>query len=551
MTRYHDLDALRAFAMMLGLVLHGLISFMVFPFWPAQDVRQHPEVCGTIVAMIHGFRMPLFFLLSGFFMMMLWKKRGPARLASNRAIRILIPLVVGTILVYPAVAIVGSWGSEKKARLAAAKNDLPGDRQDLSIFQAAKRGDLEQVRRRLDSGSDVNDRDLAGITALNWSAMTGQEEICALLIAEGADVNERGNESRTSLHAAAFFGHYPVVRQLLDAGAEVNVLGTANDTPLDSAHQKTSTVQWIASMLQIEVDYEKLQRDRPTIRKALREAGAKRASEMMGSSDPSEKSAAMKSAVKNLYRAGAFFPVFHHLWFLHYLAWFSLIFIVLAGLSKLVRPKALPGWMIRPPYALFWLVPLTWLAQRLMRDPFGPDTAPGILMWMPLLFYYGIFVFFGAMCFGRREFHESSRFGWIIYLVIGLCVGFVGTAGKYWGWSLEDHRFIQPALASLYVWVMSFALIGAFRCIFSKGNKAIRWLSDSSYWLYVAHLPLMMAVQVIVSDWKWPALVKFFIIVVSVTAFLLAIYHFCIRYTFVGAILNGKKVRPVENQQNG
>ena len=32
-----DLDALRAFAMLLGIVLHGLLSFINIPLWPVQD----------------------------------------------------------------------------------------------------------------------------------------------------------------------------------------------------------------------------------------------------------------------------------------------------------------------------------------------------------------------------------------------------------------------------------------------------------------------------------------------------------------------------------
>ena len=39
-TRYHDLDALRAFAMLLGIVLHGLLSFLPTPIWPVQDIYQ-------------------------------------------------------------------------------------------------------------------------------------------------------------------------------------------------------------------------------------------------------------------------------------------------------------------------------------------------------------------------------------------------------------------------------------------------------------------------------------------------------------------------------
>ena len=74
--RYHDLDALRAVAMILGIALHGALSFVPFP-WSVQDSEQH-ELFGTFFFMIHGFRMPVFFVMSGFFTAMLWRRRGLA-----------------------------------------------------------------------------------------------------------------------------------------------------------------------------------------------------------------------------------------------------------------------------------------------------------------------------------------------------------------------------------------------------------------------------------------------------------------------------------------
>ena len=58
--RYHDLDALRAVAMLLGIVLHGMLSFVGWLIWPVQDASQS-ELYGIPVMFIHGFRMSLFF----------------------------------------------------------------------------------------------------------------------------------------------------------------------------------------------------------------------------------------------------------------------------------------------------------------------------------------------------------------------------------------------------------------------------------------------------------------------------------------------------------
>ena len=74
-TRYHDLDALRAFAMLLGIALHGLLSFIPTPIWPVQDSNQS-EFYFIPLMFIHGFRMSLFFFISGFFTMMVWQKEA-------------------------------------------------------------------------------------------------------------------------------------------------------------------------------------------------------------------------------------------------------------------------------------------------------------------------------------------------------------------------------------------------------------------------------------------------------------------------------------------
>ena len=66
-TRRHDLDALRAIAMLLGIALHGMISFIPGEGgWVVKDT-QTSNFFGLAIASIHGFRMPLFFLISGFF----------------------------------------------------------------------------------------------------------------------------------------------------------------------------------------------------------------------------------------------------------------------------------------------------------------------------------------------------------------------------------------------------------------------------------------------------------------------------------------------------
>jgi glucan biosynthesis protein C len=66
--RLHALDAVRGYALLLGIVLHATISFLPSPtrIWIIED--SHPSnTLGVLFFAIHVFRMTTFFLIAGFF----------------------------------------------------------------------------------------------------------------------------------------------------------------------------------------------------------------------------------------------------------------------------------------------------------------------------------------------------------------------------------------------------------------------------------------------------------------------------------------------------
>ena len=106
------------------------------------------------------------------------------------------------------------------------------------------------------------------------------------------------------------------------------------------------------------------------------------------------------------------------------------------------------------------------------------------------------------------------------------------------------HRPLTVALQAIYPWMMSFAFMGLFRTLFTRESSTIQYLSDSSYWLYLAHVPLIIGLQWLMRDWPLFAAVKFALICLVVTGFLLWLYRTIVRYTWVGKLLNGPRVRP-------
>ena len=103
--RYHAFDNLRGILLMLLLVLHASISYMVTPLgttWPFKDSSTHVifDIAG---AFIHTFRLPLFFVMAGFFGAKLYYERGAREFLKNRLQRIAIPLIIFWVLLAPLI----------------------------------------------------------------------------------------------------------------------------------------------------------------------------------------------------------------------------------------------------------------------------------------------------------------------------------------------------------------------------------------------------------------------------------------------------------------
>jgi cytohesin len=93
---------------------------------------------------------------------------------------------------------------------------------DISIHDAAYKGNVETVKQHLAAGADVNAEDQHGWTPLYAAAAGGHKEIVDLLITNSADVNAK-YAFRTPLHEAALGGHKEIVELLIAKGANVNV----------------------------------------------------------------------------------------------------------------------------------------------------------------------------------------------------------------------------------------------------------------------------------------------------------------------------------------
>lgn len=101
-TREHFWDALRAFLMLLGIPYHVALSYQT-----GQDFIVHSGegVPGfrEFAELLHLWRMPAFFVIAGYFAMLLLARREPSAWLKSRLMRLGLPFLTGIAILVPAM----------------------------------------------------------------------------------------------------------------------------------------------------------------------------------------------------------------------------------------------------------------------------------------------------------------------------------------------------------------------------------------------------------------------------------------------------------------
>lgn len=102
--RNYSLDALRAIMMLLGIVVHAGITYTSLDVFPIPIKDNDTSLCyDFVILFIHAFRMPVFFVLSGFFLALLCNKKGIKNTMINRIYRIAFPFIAAMLIIAPIV----------------------------------------------------------------------------------------------------------------------------------------------------------------------------------------------------------------------------------------------------------------------------------------------------------------------------------------------------------------------------------------------------------------------------------------------------------------
>jgi len=247
-----------------------------------------------------------------------------------------------------------------------------------------------------------------------------------------------------------------------------------------------------------------------------------------------------------------------HLWFLYVLVWlYTGTLLVRAAIERVDRGRRLHGLIDRAVRAVasgWWgfIALAAPLAMALASHPGWspragiPTPDQSLIPNLPALVAFGSAFVFGWLVHRQSDLLRTWERRWtvhaalaVVFTVMGLALAgetapFAAGTGDAW---LAGHAAAYAAA----VWCWSLALLGAGLRFFAAASPVRRYIADSSYWIYLMHLPLVFFLQVAVQDAPLHWSVKFPLILGVALALLFGSYHYLVRPTFIGALLNGRR----------
>lgn len=236
-----------------------------------------------------------------------------------------------------------------------------------------------------------------------------------------------------------------------------------------------------------------------------------------------------------------------HLWFLYYLMAFS-------GISAMlyhVKWLRMDMFLKRP--LILILCPLILIPGAFAGGTPLPAPESFIPQWWPFAFY-GLFYVGGWQLFGREQVLDAWRpFVWhVVAIGMALFVPYyllmpvldldriVSGEPKQSLWI----RGMEAGLTSYLSVLLTLASLLLARRYLAGKNPFLSFVADSSYWVYLLHLPIVLFLQTLLVPLALPWWLKFAAVLLGTMLPCLATYVVFVRYTPLGWLLHGKRSFP-------
>ncbi|MGJ3234247.1 acyltransferase family protein [Marivirga sp.] len=224
---------------------------------------------------------------------------------------------------------------------------------------------------------------------------------------------------------------------------------------------------------------------------------------------------------------------FYHVWFLYYLI---IIYIFYISIKFLIRNFSLPS--VKFSEEVFFLLTIFLIAIQYFFFDTVVEPWTGLIPRPGQILYFGYFFMLGAFINNRHDFLFQLRNLRYSYLIFGFVLLYITrTYGD------ELNHLLFSILISMQTMLFVLGHIAIFMDVFNRESKYLRYFSDCSYWFYLIHFPIIILLQLFLLKYEVSLYLKVSFIIFFTTLFSLITYHYFIRYSWVGTLLNGKKTK--------
>lgn len=517
-TRYHSLDALRAIAMLLGIVLHA--AWIMYPSYlmtPISDVSGN-YFLGYVFHLIHMFRMQVFFLIAGFFACLVLRRNGSRGFIRHRLVRVGFPLLLFWLLLLPWVIFYYVWGGLESGRLVTDEGFWPTFKSEL--ISTASSVDLIHLWFLYY---------LLLLYALTVMVRAGFK----LVIDRQGKLRERIDR----LFAAVIH-------------SRLNVLWLA----VPSA----ALLWWGSTWYGISFR------------------------SFMLIPDPSGLLGywVFFGVGWLIYSQSSLLTECTRRWRLHLTLGLLLSLPLFATIVRYVEPGRIP--LAYPMMILGGIADYSGMRSELLASRDDQTVTPRQIVWNSITparqafiedhesmtndqlagleQYLSVEVILNPSFYNPADWKgvdlppdaaslaelpvEQRSFGESMLLNRKLLEA--ALPGHVRGDVMDQSYFrnLRIGFACLYgvvMWLLVFGFMGLFMHYFAHPSERLRYIADSSYWLYLLHLPILFQIEVWIAGIPMNWILKFLIYNLAAIAVLVPSYHYLVRSTFIGTMLNGRK----------
>jgi glucan biosynthesis protein C len=244
-----------------------------------------------------------------------------------------------------------------------------------------------------------------------------------------------------------------------------------------------------------------------------------------------------------------------HLWFLEYLVVMLLAYAVARWFlerrgSSLARLRGLAARVVGSPWGPFLLaVPTTallWISRNKVGVDAILDRHNSFLIDPVKLLHHSSFFVAGLVLYGlRRDLDRLARpAAWFLALSIPAFVGRAWFLGRDQAATLGGaSELALVAFGALFSWLMVFGAIGLAHRVFRNPSPTLSYLADSSYWIYLIHMPILGLIQGDLYLVPGHALWKAPLVLAVTLAIGFGTYQCLVRHTALGTALHGRRKR--------